>query len=147
MTENNVLKPTLIDVSQYNLTLTKGVNKLTYEEDINILKKNTGVTIQNISFPLLENVYKIPLKNIGKTLNCGNIIENFFIELKRNEIENVVLILDFDEVEELNESFYESYTKILLESSNKIISINMNTQLSNEFAAFINSKVIVDVEE
>ena len=50
--------------------------------------------------------------------------------------------MDFDEVEEVVDSFFESYTKFLLTTNNKVITINMNTNITNQFGFFISEKIL-----
>ena len=117
---------------------------MVYKTDINSFVENTGITIQNISFPIKG--YYINLSEISTTFVCGNILENIFYELQKDNIENSLIIMNFDDVEELSENFVKEYTKILLQTSNKIITINMNTELSNQFSFFILSN-IKDINE
>lgn len=137
--------PILINKDECEIIFTVGVEKMVYKTDINSFVAETGMTIQNISFPI-EGIY-INLIEVGKNFVCGNIMENLFMELKRNDIDNALIVVDFDGIEELSESFYKSYTKVLLETSNKIITINMNTKLSNGFANFIRKNIIVPTTE
>lgn len=139
------MKPILITKNKNNIIFTAGVEEMVYKTDINSFVENTGITIQNISFPLYG--YYVRLSDFSTTFVCGNILENLFIELKKNDIENSLIVVDFKGVEELSNSFYQSYTKILLETSNKIITINMNTGLSNEFSSFIISNILEKPEE
>ena len=137
--------PILINKDEYEIIFTVGVEKMVYKTDINSFVAETGMTVNNVSFPI-KGIY-INLSEIGKNFVCGNIMENLFLKLKRNGIEDELLIVDFNDIEELSESFYQSYTKVLLETSNKIITINMNTRLSNEFASFIKKSIIQKTEE
>lgn len=134
------MKPIVIKRNKNNIIFKVGVEDMVYKTDINSFVEETGVTIQNVNFPI--EGYYIRLSEIGKTFICGNIIENLFIELKKNEVENSLLVLDFDGVEELSDNFFKGYTKILLQTSNKVITINMNTGLSNGFSSFILSNII-----
>ena len=59
---------------------------------------------------------------------------------------NTLIIIDFDGVEEATESFFKSYTKFLLESNNKIITINMNTILAKTYSDFIISNITEEEE-
>jgi len=127
--------PILLDKKNNNIIFKTEIEDMVYKTDINSFIEESGVTIQNISFPI--EGYYVNLGDISKKFICGNIMENFFIELKKNDVVNSLLVINFDGVTELSESFFKSYTKILLETSNKIITINMNTELSNSFANFI----------
>ena len=131
------MKSTSIYINKKDIKMKFMVETMEYI-DVNSFVKDTGVTVKNISFPIKGHF--IRLKNLGDTFVCGNILTNFFVELKK-EINNDLIIIDFDGVEEISENFLKNYTKILLESSNKIITINMNTALSNDFARFIENSV------
>ena len=76
------------------------------------------------------------------------LLKEGYIASYKNEGEgiNANIVIDFKNVEELSENFYKSYTKILLNTSNKIISINLNTRLTNDYGNFI-KRNIVEVEE
>lgn len=139
------MKTNILDEKNSNIIFKAEIEEMVYKTDINSFVTESGVTIQNVSFPI-KKAYYINLSNISKTLICGNIIENLFLELQKNNVENSLLVVDFNGVKELSKSFYEGYTKVLLQTSNKIITINMDTQLSNEFSAFVLSN-IQEVEE
>lgn len=138
------MKPVLIDIDKYNIIFKIGVEEMIYKTDINSFVEESGVTIQNISFPI--EGYYIELADISTSFICGNIIENLFLELEKNEVTNSLLVIDFNKVEELSENFFKEYTKALLSTSNKIITINMSTGLSNDFSSFIKDS-IKEVEE
>lgn len=121
------------------------IEEMVYKTDINSFIEESGVTIKNISFPI--EGYYINLGDISSKFICGNLMENFFIELKKNDVTNSLLVINFENVEELSESFFKSYTKILLETTNKIITINMNTELSNSFSNFILTNIIEPEED
>lgn len=139
------MKPILIELDNDNVIFKTEVEEMIYKTDINSFVENTGVTVQNVSFPI--EGYYINLGEIGEEFICGNIMENFFIELKKNNVTNSLLIINFEDVEELSESFLKSYTKILLETTNKIITINMNTDLSNKFSNFVLTNIIEPEED
>ena len=131
------MKSTSIYINKKDIKMKFMVETMEYI-DVNSFVKDTGVTVRNVSFPIKG--YFVRLKNLGDTFICGNILTNFFVELKK-EINDDLIIIDFDGVEEISENFLKNYTKILLESSNKIITINMNTSLSNDFARFIENSI------
>lgn len=136
---NNYIIPIILEKDNCNIFFTAGVEKMVYKTDINSFVENTGVTVQNVTFPVPG--YYIKLSNISENFICGNIIENLFMELRKNDIKNSLIVLDFDGVKELSNNFLINYTKILLETSNKIITINMSTALSNEFGSFVLSNL------
>ena len=124
-----------------------GDDKVVYKSDINSFLENNGVTISNLVFPVESSkVYYLDLSALGDTFSCGNLFSNILLELDRTEEKNRILIIDFQDVNEVSESFLKTYTKFLLESKDKILTINMNTAISNEFASFVLSNVI-GVEE
>ena len=139
------MKLILIELDNDNVIFKTEVEEMIYKTDINSFVENTGVTVQNVSFPI--EGYYINLGEIGEEFICGNIMENFFIELKKNNVTNSLLIINFEGVDELSESFLKSYTKILLETTNKIITINMNIDLSNKFSNFVLTNIIEPEED
>ena len=134
------LTPTKVIVDENDIQFKVGDDKVVYETDVNAFLVNTGLTIQNIDLTLLEGYY-LQLSSLGKTFSCGNLLDNIFLSLKIEE-DNILLIIDFDGVEEVSESFFKSYTKFLLETSNKVITINMDTAISNAFSDFILERII-----
>ena len=122
-------------------------DKVVYKSDINSFLENTGVTIQNVVFPLSSTkVYYLPLSTIGKEFVCGNLFSNILLELEREEEKNRIIIVDFQDVEEVSAAFLSTYTKFLLETSDKIITINMNLAISNDFASYVLSNIIGEEE-
>lgn len=145
------LIPTKVIINQNDICFKIGDDTVVYETDVNAFQKNSGLTIQNIDLTLLrelldEKVYYLKLSTVSPTFSCGNILENILLNIKAEE-DNVLLILDFKGVEEVSNSFFKSYTKFLLETSNKVISINMSTIISNEFGNFIMSTILQEEEE
>ena len=117
-----------------------GDGTVVYTTDVNAFEENSGLTIKNVDFNANLEGYYLNLGVLSNSFVCGNIIDNLAMEIK-SEYENVLLIVDFEGVEELSNSFFVSYTKFLLQSSNKIITINMNTALTNEFSNFIKTNI------
>ena len=76
---------------------------------------------------------------------CGHIIDNIIGYLKNAELENIFLIIDFQDVVEISESFSEQYIKFLLSTKSKVISINQNTNINNAISQYIES--IIDIQE
>lgn len=110
-------------------------DKVIYKNNINAFIEKDGVTVQNIEYPV--PAYYVNLYSIyGKTLKCGNIINTFFAALK-SKVDNSLIIIDFEEVEEVSDSFCSQYYKHLLTTKNKIITINQNINVSNIFAEFV----------
>lgn len=138
------LIPTKVFIDSNNVEFRIGDGSVVYKTDINSFEENSGLTIHNIEFSSLTGYY-LRLGDINTAFNCGNIINNLDIELKRNE-KNVLLIIDFDEVTEVSNSFFKTYTKFLLETSNKVITINMNTAISNTFSDFIQTNITEETE-
>lgn len=134
-----------INIKNDDIQLQIQVEDMVLKTDINSFIDDSAVSIQNVSFPITSNFYYIKLSEYSKTFSCGNVVENLFFNIKK-DLDNELLVFDFDGVEEISDNFYKSYTKLLLETSHKIITINMNTNLSNQFSNFINSNIF-EVEE
>lgn len=118
-------------------------NTITYSTDNNSFEENSGLTIQNIDMSSLEgNV--IRLSDLGKEeLLCGNILDNVFFNFRR-EHEDTIIILDFKYIEQVSKNFLKSFAKFLLETSNKVIPVNMNATISNDFSSFIKINLYSD---
>ena len=138
------MKPLLVIKNKNNIIFQAGVEEMVYKTDINSFVEESGLTIQNINFPI--EGYYVKVADLGDKVTCGNLIENAFIELQNESINNTLIVVDFIEVEQLSESAMKSYTKILLQSSNKIITINMDTSVSNGFSSFILQNIIPPIE-
>ena len=138
------MKPLLVIKNKNNIIFKAGVEEMVYKTDINSFVEESGLTIQNIAFPI--EGYYVKVVDLGDKVTCGNLIENAFIELQNEGVNNTLIVVDFIEVEQLSESALKSYTKILLQSSNKIITINMNTSMSNGFSSFILQNIIPPIE-
>ena len=112
-------------------------------QTINTFQKNTGVTIANPQFDI--PAYVLQLKLFGTNLICGNVIENLIGYLKVTDLEEIVLIIDFDEVIDVSTNFLEEYTKFLLSTKSKVLSINQNTNIINAFSDYVIS--IIDIQD
>ena len=131
-------------------------------QTINTFQKNTGVTIANPQFDI--PAYVLQLKLFGTNLICGNVIENLIGYLKNVDVKNatylnkddiykfekivyreIVLIIDFDEVIDVSTNFLEEYTKFLLSTKSKVLSINQNTNIINAFSDYVIS--IIDIQD
>lgn len=112
-------------------------------QTINTFQKNTGVTISNPQFDI--PAYVLQLKLFGTNLICGNVIENLVGYLKATDLEEIVLIIDFDEVIDVSTNFLEEYTKFLLSTKSKVLSINQNTNIINAFSDYVIS--IIDIQD
>lgn len=130
------------DVSEAPRKTTVLSEKVEYPMEVNSFVENSGLTIQNIDLLNLEGDY-IKLADFGKDFLCGNILENIVFPFEKDE--SSLLIIDFKKIESLSEKFLETFTKYLLKTSNKVIPINMNAQIANEFYSFI-SIYLVDPE-
>lgn len=125
-----------------------GENDMTIQVTKNKFEKETGITISNIEMPI--PAYLISLSayaesnemensiqgNLGKTLSCGNVIDNLFLSLKL-KIDEVILIVDFDGITEVSENFCKQYLQYLLTTKNKVITINQNIDVSNIFGSYV----------
>ena len=120
-----------------------GSDKIIYETQTNQFLENTGLTIKNPSINI--PVYGIELNEWGSSLLCGHIIDNINGRLLEAGLNNIILIIDFNGIAEISQSFCEQYFKFLLTTPSKIININMNTSINNTFAEYIGS--IVEYQE
>lgn len=112
-----------------------GDDNIVFEEKKNIHNINTGLTVDNIQSNI--PVYYITIADFGKKLLCGNIIDNINAALLYSNIDNIILVIDFTGVLQINTSFCEEYMKYLLETKNKVITINQNIEVSNTFASYV----------
>lgn len=121
----------------------EGSDNIIYKTQKNSFQKETGLTISNpdINIP----AYVIQLSTYGTSIMCGHIIDNIIGYLKNAELENIFLIIDFQDVVEISESFSEQYIKFLLSTKSKVISINQNTNINNAISQYIES--IIDIQE
>ena len=128
-------------IQTHRLLLDSNNFKLRFEEDedvtteINALVENSGVTLQNVEYPI-PAYYLILKDNFGETLKCGNVINTFFTAIKE-QIKNSIILIDFDGVYEVSDNFCAQYCKYILNTNNKILTINQNINVSNIFANFI----------
>lgn len=121
----------------------EGSDDIIYKTQKNLFEENTGVTISNpdIDIP----AYLLSLSQYGTSIMCGHIIDNIIGYLKNAELENILLIVDFTDVIEISNSFAEQYTKFILSTKSKVISINQNTNITNVLSAYIEG--IIDIQD
>lgn len=120
-----------------------GDDSIIYQTQRNQFITDSGLTIQNpdVNIP----VYGLPLNQWGSSLICGHIIDNIAGQLQKVELENIVLIVDFKDITEISTNFCEQYFNFLLATKNKVININMNTNINNTFVSYIDT--VVDYQE
>lgn len=109
-------------------------DNIIYKGKKNIFVKNSGLTISNPQSEI--PAYLINMVDFGENLLCGNVINNILVILSQNNIDGVILLIDFEGVLSVSENFVNAYTKYLLETKNKVITINQNTDVSNAFGAY-----------
>ena len=144
-----ILQTTKVIVNNENeINFIIGDGTVIYKTDVNSFQEDAGLVINNVDFnsidPLLAGYY-VQLSIIGKQLSCGNIISNIETQIKK-DIDNSLLIMDFDEVTEVSNNFLESYTKFLLQTKCKVISINMNTEVAKGFSNFVERNIAEKIE-
>lgn len=105
-----------------------------YKTKKNIFNENSGLTISNPQNKI--PAYLIKMISYGEHLLCGNVINNILVTLSQNDIDGVILLIDFEGVLEVSQNFVEAYTKYLLETKNKVITINQNYEVSNAFGEY-----------
>lgn len=135
-----------LNINKNNVDIRIGDGTLVYSTDVNSFEENSGVVIRNVDLSANLEGYYIRLKDVSDTFVCGNIIDNLSLVTER-DYKNSLLIIDFNGVEEVTNSFFKSYTKFLLGTTNKIITINMSIDISNQFSSFINSLNIIEKED
>ena len=117
----------------------QGDDSITYQTQANLFQENTGVTVENVTSGF--HVYGIRLDQFGNNLTCGHIIDNAVGFLKNAELENIVLIIDFDGIIDISKSFCEQYFKFILGTKSKVISINQNTNITMAFSKYVLSMI------
>jgi len=139
--------PVNVTIKNNDIIFRTGDDKVAYKSDINSFVADSGVTIKNIVFPIESSkVYYLPLGSLNKTFVCGNLFSNIMLELERVEEKNRIVIIDFDGVDEVSAAFLSTYTKFLLETSDKVITINMNMAISNDFGSYVISNINEETE-
>lgn len=81
-----------------------------------------------------ENVeaYYFKISDLGVTsLICPNFIQKIK-ELLDTEINTAVILIDFDEIEEISAQFAEDYIEFIITEKHKIFSINKNISVQNQ---------------
>lgn len=139
--------PVNVTIKNNDIIFRTGDDKVVYKSDINSFVADSGVTIKNIVFPIKSSkIYYLPLGSLNKTFVCGNLFSNIMLELERVEEKNRIVIIDFDGVDEVSAAFLSTYTKFLLETSDKVITINMNMAISNDFGSYVISNIKEETE-
>lgn len=118
---------------------------MAYKSKKNIFNKDSGLTIENPQDKI--PAYLIKMNEFGTHLLCGNIINNILIVLSQNDLDGIILLVDFDGVLEVSGSFIKDYTKYLLQTKNKVITINLNNDVSNAFGEYTYSIFEIQNEE
>ena len=147
------LTPVKVVIDETKIQLKIGDDTVVYETDVNAFEANAGVVVRNVELSLIRNsVYFLSLEEISKeisvnqtglseidtkkTIACGNIFDHMILSMNQ-EYENILLVIDFSNIDEVNESFLESYIRFLLSTENKVLSINMNISISKQFSLFV----------
>ena len=117
----------------------QGSDNITYQAQKNLFKEKTGLTIENVGSDV--PAYGLLLNQFGSELVCGHIIDNVIGYLKGAELENIVLIIDFDGITNISKSFCEQYFKFLLTTKSKVISINQDINIIIAFSKYVNSMI------
>ncbi len=118
-----------------------GDDNVVYETKKNLIVKEKGVIVENpqIGIP----AYIVGVGAFGSELLCGNVIDNIFTALQMAGVDETILIVDFDGVENVSDQFCEAYYKFLLNTKSKVITLNMDIDVSNIFASFIYDSIEV----
>lgn len=138
--------PLNVSINKNDIIFRTGDEKVVYKTDVNAFLENTGVTIQNTRIPFSsDKVFYVKLSKTNKTFNCGKSLQNVLLDIQR-EIDNGLLIIDFEGTEEVSQSFLKAYTQFLLQTSNKVITIGMSAEISSAFSSFIRLNITEDEE-
>lgn len=121
----------------------QGSDDIIYKTKINNFEENTGLTISNPH----NNIpaYVLQLSQYGSDIRCGHIIDNVAGYLISLNLEAILLIVDFADVNSVSKNFAEEYIKFILATKSKVISINQNTNITNTLSDYVES--IIDVQE
>lgn len=120
-----------------------GDDNIIYQAQRNQFVENSGLTIKNPDTEI--PAYLLTLSQWGTSLQCGHIIDNIIGYLENAGLSNILLIVDFADITEISESFCEQYTKFLLTTKSKVISINQTTNIINVLSAYIES--VIDYQD
>lgn len=120
-----------------------GDDTIIYQTQPNQFLTETGLTIKNPTIDI--PAYGIELNAWGESLLCGHIVDNINGRLLEAGLNNIILIVDFNGIVEISESFCEQYFNFMLTTPSKIININMNTSINKAFVSYINS--VIDYQE
>ena len=126
----------------------KGDETIKYTIEKNKFELETGLTVNNIATPI--PAYLISLSSYAEsanmensivatsntTLSCGSVIDNIFLALK-TKIDNVIIIVDFAGITEVSDNFCKQYLQYLLTTNNKLVTINLDINVTNIFSHYV----------
>lgn len=139
-----MLRSVNVDLQENIITFRyQGSDDIIYKTQINSFQENTGLTIANPDTNI--PAYALQLNQFGTDIKCGHIVENIVAFLKSINMDNVLLIIDFQGVVSISQSFAEEYIKFVLSTKSKVISINQNTNINNGLSRYVES--IIDIQE
>lgn len=134
--KNEVSSAKEAEIRKADIKIAADLDDLT--QQVNSISPNTGITVNNVIFPI--KAYRISMASISGNAECGKIIDNLYLFTKQN-LDESILVCDFEEVETVSESFCAAWTKLLLQTKCKIIPINMNILISATLSDFVNSNI------
>ena len=147
------LTPVKVHINEDKVQLRIGDGTVVYETDVNSFEANSGVVVRNVELSTIrDSVYFLPLEVISrgvevnetgyeeidtkKTIACGNIFDQLVLTINQ-DYANILIVVDFKNINEVTESFLESYIRFLLSTENKVLSINMNITISTQFSMVV----------
>ena len=139
-----MLEPIIIEMQDNFINFKHvGSDNIIAKTKRNLFEEESGLVILNpdINIP----AYLLSLSQFGTNIDCGHIIDNIVGYLKNAEMENILLVIDFEGVIDISESFAEQYVKFLLSTKSKVLSINQNTNINIAISSYIES--IIDIQE
>lgn len=139
-----MLEPIIIEMQDNFINFKHvGSDNIIAKTKRNLFEEESGLVILNpdINIP----AYLLSLSQFGTNIDCGHIIDNIVGYLKNAEMENILLVIDFEDVIDISESFAEQYIKFLLSTKSKVLSINQNTNINIAISSYVES--IIDIQE
>jgi len=104
-------------------------------EEIDLTYENT--LFDKVEFPLskLSHLYKLSDKNFNDLI-CANRVDFIFYELSQLT-EYDIIIIDFEDINDISEVFIKKYFRYKLTSNFRIFEVNQNINIRRAFDKFI----------
>lgn len=141
-----VNETTIIETNNISVKNISDLDDLTQET--NSISEKEGIIVNNVVFPIQNEYIKlIQLSELtSKNIECGRVINNIYLAIEQEE-NDFIIIFDFTDIKTVSENFCKDWTKLLLQTKSKIITINMNPVISATFSTFIENNLLGIDEE